>query len=229
MDSEYELTRQRLAKGLLITSLRADPPPGIKIRSEAELDASLEETLGGHDPGQDLHVFGYGSLMWNPALDAAHTGVARVHGWHRRFCLRLLLGRGCPERPGVTLALDRGGACHGLLFRIEAAKVRKEMHLLWRREMLAGSYDARWVRADAGGTTVRALTFGANRRHERYIGNLPIEDIVQLIRTGIGQLGTSRAYFDATVCTLDRLGIRDFGVERLRLAIRLADQEIRSP
>jgi cation transport protein ChaC len=126
------------------------------------------------------------------------------------------------------LALDRGGACHGLLFRIEAAKVREEMHLLWRREMLAGSYDPRWVQADAGGTTVRALTFGANRRHARYIGNLPIEDIVQLIRTGNGQLGTSRAYFDAMVCTLERLGIRDFGVERLRLAIRLADQEVGS-
>jgi hypothetical protein len=30
------------------------------------------------------------------------------------------------------------------------------------------------------------------------------------------------------VCTLERLGIRDFGVERLRLAIRLADQEVGS-
>ena len=123
------------------------------------------------------------------------------------------------------LALDHGGACHGLLFRIESTKVRAEAHLLWRREMLAGSYDARWVQADAGGTTIRALTFVANRGHARYIGAQPIEDIARLVRTGKGRLGTSRAYFESMLRTLDRLGIRDAGMERLRQAILRADRE----
>jgi hypothetical protein len=83
---EHELTRQRLAKGMLLASLRAKPPPGIRVRTDAELDASLEDTLRQHDPAEDLHVFGYGSLMWNPALDVVHTSVALVAGWQRRFC-----------------------------------------------------------------------------------------------------------------------------------------------
>jgi len=217
--------RERLAKGTLLESLRADPPPGICIRTDAELDRSMEDSLGHHDPATDLHVFGYGSLMWNPAMEVTQTGIARVQGWHRRFCLRLLLGRGTVAEPGVMLALDRGGSCRGLLFRIEAAKVQAEMRLLWRREMLAGSYDARWVTARSSGVTVRALTFVANRHHERYLGARPIHDVVRLIRTGRGPLGTSRAYFDSTLQTLERLRIRDLGMERLRLAIRLADQE----
>jgi len=222
---EHESMRERLAKGTLLESLRADPPPGICIRTDAELDRSMEDSLGHHDPAADLHVFGYGSLMWNPAMEVVQTRVARVQGWHRRFCLRLLLGRGTVAEPGVMLALDRGGSCRGLLFRIEAAKVQAEMRLLWRREMLAGSYDARWVTARSSGVTVPALTFVANRHHERYLGARPLHDVVRLIRTGRGPLGTSRAYFESTLQALERLRIRDLGMERLRLAIRLADQE----
>jgi cation transport protein ChaC len=127
------------------------------------------------------------------------------------------------------LALDRGGACHGLLFRIEAAKVRCEARLLWRREMLAGSYDARWVRARAGDSTVRALTFVANRHSGRYIGTQPIESVAQLVRTGQGPLGTSRAYFERTLQVLERLGIRDLGMERLRQALLRADRDEAAP
>ena len=141
--------RRRLADGILLESLRADAPAGIRIRTDAELDQSLADALRSHDPAEDLHVFGYGSLMWNPAMDVVRMSVARVQGWHRRFCLRMLFGRGTVGEPGAMLALDRGGACHGLLFRIEAAKVMSEARLLWRREMLAGSYEARWVRAHA--------------------------------------------------------------------------------
>jgi cation transport protein ChaC len=163
--------------------------------------------------------------MWNPAMDTVRTSVARVQGWHRRFCLRMLLGRGTVEEPGAMLALDRGGACHGLLFRIEAAKVRAELRLLWRREMLAGSYDARWIAARTAEGPVRALTFVANRDHDRYIGAQPIEYVARLVRTGKGPLGTSRAYFECTLEALQRLQIRDRGMKRLQHAILLADRQ----
>jgi cation transport protein ChaC len=146
-----------------------------------------------------------------------------VQGWHRSFCIRTLLGRGSQQAPGAMLGLDRGGACRGVLYRIEAAKVRTELQLLWRREMFAGTYDAHWVPAQNGAGALRALTFVVNRQHERYIGGHPIPDIAQLIRTGKGVIGSSRAYFDATVRTLERLGIRDAGMERLQAAILLGE------
>ncbi|WP_258187003.1 gamma-glutamylcyclotransferase [Variovorax sp. WS11] len=222
---EHESMRRRLADGVLLASLRADAPPGVRVRTDAELDQSLADALRHHDPAEDLYVFGYGSLMWNPAIDAVHMSVARVQGWHRRFCLRMIFGRGTVAEPGAMLALDRGGACHGLLFRIEAAKVLPEARLLWRREMLAGSYEARWIRACTDAAPVRALTFVASRHHERYIGAQPIEHVVRLIRTGQGPLGTSRAYFESMLQTLEGLRIRDLGMERLRRAILLADRD----
>jgi glutathione-specific gamma-glutamylcyclotransferase len=222
--SEREM-RDRLTQGTLLKALRADPPPGIKVKSDVELEKSLRAALSAHDTGQDIHVFGYGSLMWNPALEVVSTRVARVGGWHRRFCLHQIVGRGTPREPGAMLALDKGGACRGVLYRIAARKAEPELRLLWQREMLTGSYDARWVWANVDGWRVRALTFVVDRAHERYIGRRSIEHITHLIRTGQGSLGTSRAYFDSMVRTLDHLGIADAGIERIRRVIRKADEE----
>src|SRR5690348_14536392 len=43
--------------------------------------------------------------------------------------------RGTPERPGVVLGLDRGGACKGIAYRVPAADVAAALHYLWDREM----------------------------------------------------------------------------------------------
>jgi cation transport protein ChaC len=223
------LRRHRLSDASLVAALRADPPPGLRCRSEAELEATLDAVLRAHDSSLDLHVFGYGSLMWDPAMDVLAGTIALVPGWHRRFCMRMIFGRGTPETPGVMLALDRGGSCHGVLYRIAADKVSAELRLLWRREMLAGSHDAGWVWAWAGGHWVRALSFVAIRDHERYIGGLPLDAIARLVRTGQGRFGNCRSYFDLTVQTLQRLGIRDVGIERLRRVVSRADREAGVP
>jgi cation transport protein ChaC len=220
----HPVRRHRLCDAALLDALRADPPPGLQCRSQAELEATLDDALQAHDATLDLHVFGYGSLMWNPAMDVLGSSVALVPGWHRRFCLRMLFGRGTPEAPGAMLALDRGGSCRGVLYRIAARKVRVELRLLWRREMLTGAYDARWVWAWADGRWVPALSFVAIRHHERYIGGLSVDALAQLVRTGQGRFGSCRAYFDSTVQTLQRLGIRDAGIERLRRAVASADR-----
>lgn len=213
------LTRERLHDGSLLAALRASAPPGMVLRSDEELAASLDETLATHPAGEPLWLFGYGSLMWNPAIHYLDALPATVRGWSRRFCLWLYTARGTPEAPGLMLALDRGGGCRGIGFRIAAEQVRTELTLLWRREMLGGTYDARWVQADIGGQRSRALTFVANRRHPRYAGALQPEEAMRHIATAAGTLGSCRAYFDQTVAALERLGIRDAAIERLRAVL----------
>src|SRR5258708_40082984 len=85
---------------------------------------------------QPIWVFAYGSLMWNPgfAHDAAEPALLR--GWHRSFCVYSHRYRGTPERPGLVLGLDRGGACPGLALRIPAAAAEAAMSYLWEREMV---------------------------------------------------------------------------------------------
>src|SRR2546425_321604 len=104
MDNEYEQTRKRLGDGTLLQTFRANPPPGVRLRTDAELEETLSEALRHHDPTEDLHVFGYGSLMWNPAMDVVQTRVARVQGWHRRFCFRKALPRSRARRWRWTMA-----------------------------------------------------------------------------------------------------------------------------
>jgi len=211
-----QVSRDGLLNDDFMAQVYAQLPADTRLRTTEELEASIDGILSRHDRDSAVHVFGYGSLMWNPAVE--HVGVrpAKVHGWHRAFCLRSVIGRGTQERPGLMLALDRGGTCKGLLLEIEPHKVRDELRVLWRREMLSDVYLARWVTADVEGMSVSAITFTVNRSHLRYTRTLTLHEMARMINTGAGSLGTCREYFDATLQRLESLGIRDAGMERLR-------------
>lgn len=209
------ITREGLRDGSTLARLRALAGPGLGIRSDAEIEASLDGMLARHTPGTDTFVFGYGSLMWNPAFQFTTQQLGTLNGWHRRFCLGIPFGRGTPERPGLMMALDSGGSCHGIVFRIAAADVREELLLVWRREMAGTAYRARWanVRTDQG--VVRAVTFVINRTHPRYIGTLDERTTARMIAHAAGPLGSCAAYLRKTMQALEALGVRDGGLERL--------------
>ncbi len=46
-------------------------PPGTALLSDAEIEADLDAALARHPPDEDVWLFGYGSLMWNPAIEYA--------------------------------------------------------------------------------------------------------------------------------------------------------------
>lgn len=213
------ITREGLADGSLLARIRAQLPPGMVVRSDAEIAASLNDTLAQHDPAADVWVFGYGSLMWNPAFIFAESQVGVVHGWHRRFCLWLESGRGSPDNPGLMLALDRGGVCRGVAFRIPAGQVRSELLLIWRREMFGTAYLARWVRVRLAGEMVPAITFEVNRAHPRYAGKLSDAQAGVHIATATGPLGSCAAYLQNTMEHLQSLGIQDAGLQRIAAGI----------
>lgn len=221
----FRITRQTLADGSLLTRMRALALPGLNLKSDAEIEASLDATLATHPPHTDAFVFGYGSLMWNPAFLFAGQHLGTLYGWHRRFCLRMPFGRGTPDQPGLMMALDRGGSCHGIVFRIVADQVRDELLLVWRREMPGTAYRARWVtvRTDAG--PVRAVTFVVNRAHPRYTGVLEESEIARILAHATGSLGSGATYLRQTMQALTAVGVTDRRLERLaaEVAERLGD------
>ncbi|MBT3333672.1 MAG: gamma-glutamylcyclotransferase [Rhodospirillaceae bacterium] len=195
----------------------------IRIYTEAERDTIRHKVLSDHPENQDLWVFAYGSLMWNPAFHYSETRSARIFGHHRRFCLWTPIGRGTPERPGLTLGLQQGGSCHGLILRIPHDQIEAETRIVWRREMLAGGYRPVWIQARcagatgdaATGETVRAITFVANTDHHRFGGGISIAEAVEAIATAEGRLGRCRDYLHNLVLHLDELGIADGQMHRL--------------
>src|SRR6056297_844990 len=109
------------------------------VYPEARREALRAEALAGHSG--DLWVFGYGSLMWNPALRFAEVRRAHVARHARRLILvEFRGGRGTKEAPGLMATLDTGDGCDGLAFRIAAADVETETDILFQREMLAPGY-----------------------------------------------------------------------------------------
>lgn len=180
----------------------------IHVLSEAELQASICETLRSSQPN-DIWLFAYGSLVWNPIFKFVECRVGTVYGLHRRFCLWTHLGRGSPDNPGLVLGLDRGGSCRGIAYRIAAVDVQSELLLLWRREMVVGSYVPSWVRVFDGMQELVAIAFVVNRHHQSYAGNIPHEDTVNSIATASGELGSSADYLINTVNGLMSVGIKD--------------------
>ena len=220
-----KITAEGLRDGSLIAAarLRASVDPSLVFLSDAEIEAGLDTMLADHPPQQDVWLFGYGSLMWNPAMHYAETRVGVVRGWHRSYCLWAHMGRGTPEAPGLMLALDRGGSSAGMLFRFPAATARAEVLLPWQREMFTGAYAARWVRVDTETGPVRAISFVADRAHERYAGRLDEATIAAHLAVARGSLGTCIEYLEQTLAVLRAHRRTDHRLERLeRLVVERA-------
>jgi glutathione-specific gamma-glutamylcyclotransferase len=183
--------------------------------SDEQLAASLAATLARKPGGAGWWVFAYGSLLWNPLFPVAEMRPARLHGLHRRFCLWSLTSRGTPECPGLVLGLERGGACRGVAMRLPAPLALDELHLLWRREMVVGSYVPRWVALDADGRTLTALTFVVRRDHPQYAGKLALPKEVDVLARACGAFGSSADYLERTRVALVAHGIVDPYLEEL--------------
>lgn len=168
----------------------------------------------------DVWVFGYGSLMWNPGFPYVDWAPALVYGYHRELCIYSSRWRGTPERPGLVLGLDRGGACRGIAFRIAVPDVSTSLDALWEREMRRGVYHPRLLRARLPGRTARVLTFVANPRHPGYAGTLPTERIADLIANCRGDRGPNIEYLVRTLKHLAELGVQDHHLLRVMEAVR---------
>jgi cation transport protein ChaC len=117
------------------------------------------------------------------------------------------------------LALDRGGSCRGVAFRIDARKVEEELLILWRREMLGGSYEARWLDAKSCDGPIKVVTFVANRHNSRFTNLLSDEEVAERIAVARGPLGSCAEYLLNTVEHLEALGFRDQSLERIRTLV----------
>src|SRR6201987_5630740 len=160
----------------------------------------------------DLWVFGYGSLMWRPGFECIERVPARLIGEHRALCVYSFVHRGTPEKPGLVLGLDRGGACRGVAFRVAAGKRAATVAYLRAREQVTSVYRevkrSVWLEDDAR-RRVSALVYVVDRGHVQYAGRLTLADQLRHVLQGHGQSGNSRDYVLATVKAIETAGVPD--------------------
>jgi cation transport protein ChaC len=184
--------------------------------SDQELESSRLALLDGHPAADDLWVYCYGSLMWDPCFRFAEVRLADLDGYQRRFTLKSEIARGSPERPALMLSLEsQSGCCRGLAFRIAADAVAAESAILWRREMIRGSYSPVMVPMTTPQGPVTGLAFASNAAYPGYVGELPLGETAAIIASGSGVLGTNRGYLEQLAAQLSSLEIHDPYVEQL--------------
>ena len=177
--------------------------------SDEEREAIRLEALTGR-MGKDIWVFGYGSLMWDPAICYAEVRRARIEGYERRFNLMDDLGgRGTKEHPALFASLDVGTGCEGLAFRIKAEVADEETCILWRREQIKQGYLARFMPAETKTGEIEVLAFVADHEAEDVLHDIPHSQQVDWIAQASGILGTNVDYLRNIVEKLAELGIDD--------------------
>ena len=219
--ASLKLTRENILSGVLHDSARALLGAGTRFMTAEERHRQIHEVIARAPQPERIWVFGYGSLIWNPAFHFAERRTARVHGYHRQFCLWARAGRGSPEKPGLMLSLEHGGSCHGVAYRIAPKHAAAELDIVLAREMVAEGYTPVWVRARIGRKTIRAVAFAIDRDAPTYAGRLSLEQTARSVARASGALGACADYLEDAVAHLEARGIHDRRLAALRRRVRV--------
>ena len=172
-------------------------------------------------------MFGYGSLMWRPGFEFIEQAPARLIGEHRALCVYSFDHRGTPQKPGLVLGLDRGGACRGIAFRVASRQREDTVAYLRGREQTTNVYRevhrSVWLKNEAR-QRVSALTYVVDRGHVQYAGRLSLDEQLRFVQQGHGRSGNNRDYVLSTVRAIEKQGFRDPQLHRLAMMLHDAHE-----
>ena len=167
-------------------------------------------------------VFGYGSLMWRPGFEFEEQCPALLSGFHRAFSRLSTRHRGTPEKPGMVVALEPGGNCRGMAYRVAPSLFAGTLAYLDDREGEGYHRHEASVELNCahGTTSVQAVTYLPVLEHHTHAPNLPEEKKVALIATGQGISGSSYDYLESLAAELKRLEIQEHNTEDMLVLVR---------
>lgn len=218
------LTRELLQSDVFLQSFANIP--GFDAWTQPQITASLDETLARRpDPTAPVWVFAYGSLIWNPLILYAEKQLAFLTGWHRSFCMKLTAGRATPECPGRMLALTPSFHADtrttGMAFRLREEELYDELMLVWRREMIGGTYTPRWESIKlADGRRVQTIVFAMNHDHPVFEHDASVATVAPLLVHAVGPFGYNLDYLLDLEKALTEYDIQDPYISDLVEAVR---------
>ena len=209
------LTKEDFATGRHVEQLkRAGLLDQIELHPESYRIAKMHEMIDGA-PGETVWLFGYGSLIWNPAFEYDEVRTGLLHGYHRSYCFWSTVGRGTPERPGMMLGLDRGGSCRGLVFGVRRHRASQELVSVFMRELTGSAYHARSLAVSTDAGRIKAIAFVVDPECRQYAGRIAPELVARHLAQAAGHLGSCSDYLLNTQKHLEAWGIHDRYLEWL--------------
>jgi glutathione-specific gamma-glutamylcyclotransferase len=229
---QMRLTEAHVARIRCEDNSEEGPPAGLTEATDADYESFVSDILAAEPDAAEVWVFAYGSLVWKPACAFIEMRTGLLRGWHRSFCLGWnTRWRGSVGNPGLMLALDRGGQCSGVLYRLPPGAIEANLELLCRREMShkPSSFPPRWVSVASPEGPVRAITFCIDRKSGRYVSGLGEDQVADVLARAVGSRGSMAEYLFQTVRHLEEMGIHDRHLWRLQelVALRIERQSPR--
>ena len=171
----------------------------------------------------ELWIFGYGSLIWEPGFAFDDRFVATLSGYRRAFCMSSIVYRGTPDAPGLVLALDADpeSACAGVAYRVRGPAGEDVLAYLRERELVSYAYREAWLPVEIAGIgTVEAVAYVSDPQHPQYRGGLSLEAQADIIARARGPRGPNADYLFNTIDSLGALGLADPHLLRLAELVR---------
>lgn len=215
------MCQMSLTSDLVALCHRDEPDPGPDPQwtelSDDDFGTIAARLAGEADQGP-LWVFAYGSLIWKPAFESLEQQRATAFGWHRSFCLDMVRWRGSAQQPGLMMALERGGRCDGVIYRLPAEDKMQQIERLLRREISdqESVSSVRWVPVHTVQGKLRALGFWVGVTGEGTSLQQPLDAVARVLARACGHVGSGAEYLYNTVLHLEGFGIRDRNLWRLQ-------------
>ena len=207
----------------LVARVRVEIPdpgrdPALTYNTDDELAAMADTLIAEGGVTGDAWIFACGSLIWRPGCPVSGSMLATLHGWHRTFCLKITRFRATKDQPGLMMALDRGGRCNGVAYRLAAAEVKSSLVELLRREVSIRPSNnlARWVTLDTPEGKLKAVAFVIDPKGGNYVGRMDFDAQADLIAKACGHFGSCAEYLHNTVVHLAEFGIHDRNLWKLQ-------------
>ena len=166
-------------------------------------------------------IFGYGSLIWRPAMAFRSCRVARLAGWKRRFWQGSHDHRGMPRAPGrvVTLIAEPRTCCDGVAYLVDRDVVETVFRTLDHREKNGYERHAVSLTFRDGGV-VDAIVYIAAVGNDAWLGPAGDDEMVRQICHAAGPSGANIDYLYDLAAALRDLEIDDPHVFRLESLAR---------
>jgi cation transport protein ChaC len=158
-------------------------------------------------PGDAIWVFGYGSLIWRPAMTYVARRASRIAGWRRQFWQASTDHRGTIEAPGRVLTLvESDGAVWGMAYAIAPAawpEIEAALELREQQGYARLTVDLGLAAGEQAGPiveTVAGLLYVATPANPYFVGPESLEATAEIVLRSHGPSGGNVDY----VLELDR-------------------------